>query len=68
MGDALVQMPNVKTRLRDTDRNILYTVYAYRELTQAEMVQAVRHYLATQKKKPKPGTEVKIITIHGADL
>jgi hypothetical protein len=56
-----MKVPDVLTVLTDTRSEVRYEVYAYRELTQTEMVFAIKTYLASVKKKPKKGT---CVTIH----
>lgn len=61
-----MQMPNVSNVIKDSERNIVYDVVAYRELTRQELVHAVRQFMSMQKRKPKKGTRYRIITMIGA--
>lgn len=65
-----MQMPDVRTSIKDEKNNVVYHVLAYRKLSRAELVQSVRAYHAQPKvrrrKKPLRNTEITIITIHGA--
>lgn len=58
--------PTVQTTLNDQANKVKYHVMAYRALNKDELIFAVRTYLGTKgRKKPKPGTEITIITIIG---
>jgi hypothetical protein len=61
-----MEMPNIRNTIKDERSRITYVVLAYRQLTREEVVDAVRYYQSRQKKKPKPGTEITIITTIGA--
>ncbi|AMU14856.1 hypothetical protein A3203_17960 [Burkholderia cenocepacia] len=62
-----MQLPNVDNLIKDPTRNIVFNVCAYRELTRAEMVRAVQIFLRQNgRRKFKPGTVVKIISLIGA--
>lgn len=60
--------PDVVSVIKDAERDITYRIVAYRALTHAEKVSAVRSFLA-QKKKPKlkTGSTITILTIIGHD-
>jgi hypothetical protein len=60
-----MEMPNVCNVLHDSVKNIRYELMAYRTLSEAELVQHVRYYLANAKKKPKKNSCVTIVTIIG---
>lgn len=59
--------PTPRARIRDPKTNVTYVVCAYREITTDEAKQAVLHHMAQQKKKPKRGSTVIVLTIHGFD-
>lgn len=59
------QPPTVASTIRDAERNVTYTVMAYRALTRPELVQCVRMHMARQRKKPKKGSRITIITTFG---
>lgn len=63
-----MQLPNVVSTIKDSERDITYRIVAYRALSRAEMVIQVRSFLA-QKRKPKlkNGSTVTILTIIGHD-
>lgn len=62
-----MQPPNISNPIKDPEADVTYNVMAYRQLSRAEVVQAVRMYMAQKKgKKPKRGTTVTIITVIGA--
>lgn len=59
--------PPLSFTLRDQDSRIDYVVYAYRNLTRDEVIQAVRVFRSSpQGKKVKSGTKYEIITLFGA--
>jgi hypothetical protein len=61
--------PNVVTTVRDPEHEVTYHIYAYRKLTRAEAVGAVRYFLSQQKRKPRRprrNTTIRIETILGA--
>lgn len=58
-----MEMPGVKNTIVDDEKKITYHVMAYRELTRVEVVNAVRHFLSTQKKKPKPNSTITIVSL-----
>ena len=60
-----MDVPDVCNVLHDQTKNIRYELMAYRQLSEAEVVQYVRHYLANAKKKPKKNSCVRIVTIIG---
>jgi hypothetical protein len=62
-----MDVPEVCNVLHDRSKNIRYELMAYRQLSQAELAQYVRHYLANTKKKPKKNSCVRIVTIIGFD-
>lgn len=62
-----MESPNVASRAKDARSGVEYIVMAYRALDAAELMQAIRMYLASTKKKPKRGTQVTIVTIIGHD-
>lgn len=65
-----MEMPDVRSTIRDEERNVTYHVLAYRALARDELVAAVRHYHAQPsvrgKGKRLRNTVIKIITTHGA--
>lgn len=63
-----MEPPTIKTTLHDPDRNIDYHVVAYRTLTRAELLDAVRAFMVNRRRpKLKPGQSVTIVTIIGFD-
>ena len=60
-------LPNVKTTLVDRKNRITYCVLAYRTLTRAELVQAVRLYRSRQRKRPWPNSAITIVSVIGHD-
>lgn len=67
---ATMQMPDVKSTIRDEQHNVTYHVLAYRPLSRSELVESVRVYHAQPKvrrrKKPIKDRVITIVTIHGA--
>ncbi len=62
-----MQPPAIRSTLRDPRRRVDYHVIAYRPLTRAELIAAVRGYLAQARhRKPMPGDIVTIVTVIGA--
>ena len=61
---GVMRMPDVVNQLTDPDNEIVYLVYAYRTLTQAETINAVGQYLR-RKKKPKRGSRIEIFSVIG---
>lgn len=63
-----MKMPDVASTIIDQERDVTYRVFAYRSLTHAELVLAVRHFHAQKKrKKLKRGETVIIHSIIGHD-
>jgi hypothetical protein len=62
-----MDMPNVSNPIQDSQRGVIYDILAYRTLTHSERVMSVRHYLSQQRKKPKRGTKMTIVSIIGYD-
>ena len=62
-----MDMPNISNPIQDSQGDVVYDILAYRTLTRAERVMSVRHYLSQQKRRPKRGTTVTIISIIGYD-
>ena len=62
-----MDQPHVENVLVDTGRNVTYRVLAYRTLSEDELVQAVRFYLAHKKGKrpPRKNSTIAIMTIIG---
>jgi hypothetical protein len=63
----MMESPNVLNVLVDEARKIRYEVVAYRTLSQAELVQAVRVGLSMTKRKPKKNSTIRFITMLGMD-
>lgn len=61
-----MEVPSVRSSIKDPVKEITYHVMAYRILTRSEVVQAVNYYNSTTKQKPKRGSSVTITTIIGA--
>ena len=57
----MIETPTIKNVLRDGERNVVYEVIAYRTLTRAELLAAVRQHL-TMHPLPRRGTRRSIIT------
>ncbi|WP_119157444.1 hypothetical protein [Caldimonas tepidiphila] len=60
-----MEMPSVRTSLRDPANEVTYHVDAYRQLTRQELLMAVAMYQRQVKKKPKRGTAVTIKSLIG---
>ena len=58
----------VVTGIRDPDRNVLYRLLAYRQLTKAEAQNVVRHLLATGGGKRRCQRESTMTDTLEADL
>ena len=60
----IMEQPNVRSSIRDEENNVTYHVMAYRELTRAELVGAVRMYRSQPRfRRRKTPEKNKIITI-----
>lgn len=59
--------PSVKSQIRDPKTGVVYSVMAYRKLTQAELIHAVQEHSRRAKKKPRNGSEVIIVSVIGFD-
>lgn len=59
-----MESPKVRNRLVDEVHGVTYDVIAYRQLTRAELLGAVRAYWG-QRRKPKRGDLVTIVSIIG---
>ena len=64
-----VKPPDITTAIKDPKTNITYEIMAYRKLTQAEAMSAIREFYAATAKsnRPKSGSTVTIISTLGAD-
>lgn len=62
-----MEMPPLQATIRDPTQGLTYEVCAYRAITRDEAVTAIRLYLASQKRKPKRGSVVRIITTIGTN-
>lgn len=60
-----MEFPKVPNMMRDPKTNITYNVLAYRELSREEVVQAIRVFNSTQKKRPKRNCQIDIISSIG---
>ena len=60
-----MEMPTVKNVAVDKVNGITYEVMAYRQITQGEMLAAIRQANGTKKRKPKRGTKFTLITLFG---
>jgi hypothetical protein len=65
-GNRPMEMPAVISEIQDKENRVKYRVLAYRKLERAELIQAVALYLRQQRKKPKRGTLVTIVTTIGS--
>lgn len=64
-----MQMPDVRTSVRDEVNRFSYHVVAYRKVTHAEMLHAIACFHAEQRRRrrkfPPRNGSVTIVTIHG---
>lgn len=60
-----MEMPTVRNVVKDEQRKITYIFMAYRAMTREEMLMGVS-VLWQQRKKPKNGTTLTVMTTHGA--
>lgn len=60
-----MEMPTVRNVVKDEERKNTYIFMAYRAMTREEMLMGVR-LLWQQRKKPKKGATLTVITMHGA--
>ncbi len=51
--------PAVSNTLRDNERNVTYTVYAYRALTRDELLHAVAAYLRGRRQPRNATVEIR---------
>lgn len=64
----MLDAPAIKTTIDDSlNTGVIYHVFAYRRLSKAEALQAVRVYLSGRKRAPKRGAEISIVTVIGHD-
>lgn len=62
-----MQLPNVDNMAKDEKRNITFNVKAYRQLTQTEVLAAIRYFRSTkQGKKIKNNMTYTIMSSIGA--
>lgn len=55
----------VRATIVDKEHRVTYHVLAYREITRAEAITAIRLWTASRKRKPKKGSTISIVTILG---
>ncbi|GAB5404342.1 MAG: hypothetical protein Aurels2KO_25730 [Aureliella sp.] len=60
-----MEQPCVSNLARDESRNVTFDVLAYRKLSRAELLQAVRFFESSQKKKLKKDSHYTITTLIG---
>lgn len=56
----------LRATIRDPRTNVTYRVFAFRELTREEALAIIRMWHAGQKRKPKRGLTVDILSVLGA--
>lgn len=62
-----MQMPSVSHVAKDPERNITFNVLAYRQLSQAEVLQSIRYFRSTKSgRKLKNNMTYTISTVFGA--
>lgn len=65
-----MQMPAIRSSMKDEANNFVYHVLAYRKLDRREMLQAIAMYRSQPKvrrrNRPPQNGSVTILTIHGA--
>lgn len=65
---AMIDSPEVRNVYHDQTHGVRYEVFAFRSLTRAELLFAVRTYLSQPNvKKTREGALVQIISIIGYD-
>lgn len=64
-----MQLPNIRSTIKDPDSDVIFHVIAYRALSKAEMIEQVREFMSSNKRRRqiKPGQTIKIFTIIGHD-
>lgn len=63
-----MEMPSVRSTIKDPAKDVTYHVMAYRTLSREELVQSVRAYHSSRRtKKLKKGQVITIMTIIGAN-
>jgi hypothetical protein len=60
-----MELPTVKTAIKDAQNDVIYEVLAYRQVTRQELLQAIAAYKGQHKRKPKKGSRITIVTIIG---
>lgn len=61
-----MEPPTVRTSARDEERNITFHVMAYRQLTEAELIQAIRCFRSTkQGRRLRKNSTYTIISLIG---
>lgn len=65
-----VPMPSVVTKVATPVNGLHFEIVAYRAVSKEEALQAIAAYFQQQKrakrKKPAPGSTIKVLTLHGA--
>ena len=63
-----MELPPISHLRRDPKAGVVYDVRAYRELSQEEILQQIRGYLAQtpRSQRPKRGQKITILTILGS--
>lgn len=63
-----MELPPVSHVRRDAKAGVIYDVRAYRDLSEQEVLQQIRGYLAHTpiRKRPKRGERITILTILGS--
>lgn len=63
-----MEMPKVRTEVRNKEAGVTYVIVAYRTITPSEARMAIAAYLKQAgKRRPKPGTVITVQTIIGHD-
>ncbi len=62
-----MQMPSVSHVAKDPERNITFNVLAYRQMSQADVLQSIRYFRSTKSgRRLKKNTTYTMSTIFGA--
>jgi len=53
-----MELPTVKTSIKDAQNDVIYEVLAYRQVTRQEMLQTIAAHKSQHKRKPKKGSRI----------
>jgi hypothetical protein len=54
--------PDVHNLMEEADRHVTWDIVAFRRLSKSEMMGAIRHWYASEKRNPNRGERITIVT------